>query len=400
MRDAIPRSVTGSRWSLGIGRRLTRGVLIAATVLAPLDGARGQSFPQRIDDRTFWRMVEDMSEVGGYFRSDNFVSNETAFQQVIPRLQATIPVGGVYVGVGPDQNFTYLAALRPAIAFVIDIRRQNMLQHLLYKAMIEVSRDRADFLTLLFGRARPATIDASSTAEALMLAYQAASPDSMRFERDHVSLIERLTKKHGFALSAEDLAGIRYVHTAFFLAGPDLTYSFGRGPIGMYGRRGMPTYAELIVATDGVGVPRSYLATETYFLQLKDLEDRNLIVPLVGDFGGDKTVRAVGEYIRSRGATVSVFYTSNVEQYLFQSPDAWSKYYASVGTMPLDARSVFIRAVFGSGGGMPGAAPYGMRSETLLLSVQELLKALADARVQSYFDVIQLSREFTERGSS
>ncbi len=398
MRGAMQPSVTSSRW--GVGRQLARGVLIAATVLTPLVSARGQSLPQRIDDRTFWRMVEEMSEPGGYFRSDNFVSNETAFQQVIPRLQATIPAGGVYVGVGPDQNFTYIASLRPAIAFVIDIRRQNMLQHLMYKAMIEVSKDRAEFLSLLFGRARPASAVASSTAEALMLAFQGEFPDSLRFERDHSALVERLTRKHGFALSPEDLAGIKYVHTAFFLAGPDLTYSFGRGPMGMYGRRGMPTYAELMVATDGVGVARSYLASETYFLQLKDLEDRNLIVPLVGDFGGDKAVRAVGEYVRSRGATVSVFYTSNVEQYLFQSPDAWSKYYASVGTMPLDARSVFIRAVFGSGGGMPGAAPYGMRSETLLLSMQELLKALAEGRVQSYFDVIQLSREFTERGSS
>jgi hypothetical protein len=391
-----------------MGRRLIWTVLIAMTVMAPLVGARGQSIPSRIDDGTFWRMVEAMSESGGFFRSDNFVSNETAFQQVIPRLLATIPAGGVYVGVGPDQNFTYIAALRPAIAFVIDIRRQNMLQHLMYKAMIEVSKDRADFLSQLFGRARPASVDASSTAEALMLAYQGEPPDSVRFERDHSALIERLTKHHRFTLSPEDVAGIRYVHTAFFLGGPDLTYSFGRGPAGIYGpsgmptygRRGMPTYAELIVATDDAGMARSYLASETYFLQLKDLEDRNLIVPLVGDFGGDKTVRAVGDYVRARGATVSVFYTSNVEQYLFQSADAWAKYYASVGTMPIDARSVFIRAVFGSGAGMPGGPSYGMRSETLLLSVQELLKAHGEGRVQSYLDVILLSREFTERGSS
>lgn len=397
MTGAIQRSV---RRAWGVGRWLSRGAVITATVLAPLAAAHGQSLPQRIDDRTFWQMVAQLSEPGGYFRSDNFVSNETAFQQVIPRLQATIPTGGVYVGVGPDQNFSYIAALRPAIAFVIDIRRQNMLQHLMYKAMIELAKDRADFLSLLFSRPRPPGVDAASTAEALMLAFQAATPDSMRFERDHAVLLERLTKKHGFALSPEDLAGIRYVQTAFFLAGPDLTYSFGRGPMGMYGRKGMPTYAELMVATDGVGVARSYLASEGTFLQLKDLEERNLIVPLVGDFGGDKAVRAVGDYVRARGATVSVFYTSNVEQYLFQSPDAWSKYYASVGTMPIDGGSVFIRAVFGVGGGINGGMPYGMRSETLLLSIQEFLKTLAEGKVQSYFDVIQLSREFTERGSS
>ena len=53
--------------------------------------------------------------------------------------------GGVYLGVGPDQNFTYILALQPKIAFIIDIRRQNMLQHLMYKALIEISKDRADF---------------------------------------------------------------------------------------------------------------------------------------------------------------------------------------------------------------------------------------------------------------
>lgn len=393
IRGSVQRPWRARRWP-------ARGLLLAAALLLPLALARGQSMPERLDDRTFWRMVEEMSEPGGFFRSDNFVSNETAFQTVIPRLQSTIPSGSVYMGVGPDQNFTYIASLRPAIAFVIDIRRQNMVQHLMYKAMIEISKDRAEFLSLLFARAQPAAVDASSTAEALMLAYQGEAPDSARFERTHAALVERLTKQHGFALRPEDIAGMRYVQSAFYLAGPDLTYSFGRGPMNMYGRRGMPTYGELMVATDGAGIARSYLASEALFRHLKDLEERNLIVPLVGDFGGDKAVRAVGEWVRARGATVSVVYTSNVEQYLFQSPDAWSKYYASVGTLPVNEGSVFIRAVFGAGGGAYAGPSYGMRSETLLLPVEELLKALGDGRIQSYFDVIQLSREFMARGAS
>ncbi|MBV6522510.1 MAG: hypothetical protein MNPFHGCM_02658 [Gemmatimonadaceae bacterium] len=359
--------------------------------------AEAQEIPQRIDDRTFWSMVEQMSEPGGFFRSDNFVSNEMAFQTVIPRLQAAIPPGGVYVGVGPEQNFTYIAALRPAIAFVIDIRRQNMLQHLLYKAMIEIASDRAEFLSLLFSRARPAGVGAGSSVEALMTAFQSEIPDSARFERNHEALVDRLTEIHGFTLSAEDLSAMRYVHMAFLLAGPDLSYSFGRGPGGggRYGRRGMPSFAELATATDGAGVARSYLASEVRFVQLKDLEQRNLIVPLVGDFAGDRAVRAVGDYVRAHQATVSVFYTSNVEQYLFQTPDSWGRFYASVATMPLDAGSVFVRAVFG---GIGGAPPYGMRSESLLLSIPEFLEEFSNGRVQSYFDVIRLSREFTVRG--
>ena len=116
------------------------------------------SLPSRLSDRAFWRLVNEFSEPGGFFRSDNFLSNETAFQTVIPDLVASVPAGGAYIGVGPEQNFTYIVALRPTLAFVVDIRRQNMLEHLLYKAFIELSANRADFLSRLFARKRPADL--------------------------------------------------------------------------------------------------------------------------------------------------------------------------------------------------------------------------------------------------
>ena len=130
-------------------------VLFATTLVAALGVLAGcdrreSTIPERLDDSTFWAMVNDMSEPGGYFHSDNFVSNELGFQYVLDEMLATVGSNGVYVGVGPDQNFTYVAALRPQIAFIVDIRRQNMLQHLMYKALIEMSSDRAEFLALLF----------------------------------------------------------------------------------------------------------------------------------------------------------------------------------------------------------------------------------------------------------
>src|SRR5262245_46518080 len=99
--------------------------------------------PSQLSDEEFWSLVNDLSESGGYFRSDDFVSNETTFQFVLPELKNIIKSGGVYMGVGPDQNFTYIVNLQPKIAFILDIRRQNMLQHLMYKALIELSADRA-----------------------------------------------------------------------------------------------------------------------------------------------------------------------------------------------------------------------------------------------------------------
>jgi hypothetical protein len=128
---------------------------VTVTPAAQAAPAVAPEIPTRLSDSTFWRLISDLSEPGGFFRSDNFVSNETSFQYVIPELERTIRPGGVYLGVAPDQNFTYLVALRPRIAFIVDIRRQNMIHHLMYKAMIEMAPDRAGFMSLLFARPRP-----------------------------------------------------------------------------------------------------------------------------------------------------------------------------------------------------------------------------------------------------
>ena len=131
-------------------------LVAAAACVPPAPRAEAQEgMPQKLSDEAFWKMVTEFSEPNGFFRSDNFVSNEVTFQHVIPDLLRTVPPGGVYLGVGPDQNFTYIVALRPKVAFIVDIRRGNLLQHLMYKALIETSTDRADFLAKLFARPRP-----------------------------------------------------------------------------------------------------------------------------------------------------------------------------------------------------------------------------------------------------
>src|ERR1700756_4762598 len=138
--------------------------------LTPTSVVATETLPLQLSDQAFWSMVTDFSETGGYFRSDNFVSNETTFQYVIKDLKKTKP-GGVYLGVGPDQNFTYIVALQPRPAVIFDIRRQNAMQHLMYKALIETSQDRAEFLSKLFSRKRPANLGVKSTSEELFAAY-------------------------------------------------------------------------------------------------------------------------------------------------------------------------------------------------------------------------------------
>ena len=94
---------------------------------------------------------------------------------------------------------------------------------------------------------------------------------------------------------------------------------------------------------DGRGQYRSYLANEENFEFVKSLEMRNLLVPVVGDFGGDKAIRAVARYLKSVDAIVSAFYLSNVEQFLVQD-NKWDTFCSSVATLPLDETSYFIRS--------------------------------------------------------
>jgi hypothetical protein len=356
--------------------------------------AAAQAIPTKLSDSAFWKLVSDFSEANGFFRSDNFVSNESSYQWVIPDLLRTTKPSGVYLGVGPDQNFTYLVALKPKMAFIFDIRRQNMLTQLMYKALIEQSADRADFVSRLFARARPAKLDSASSPDSLFIRFQAVAPDSVVAKRNFAAIIERLSKQHGFKLSDEDTATIGYVYRSFVAAGPDITYNFNQGRPA-YARGRMPSFAELQIETDSAGVKRGYMATEANFRALRALEMNNLVVPLVGDFAGSKAIHAVADYLKERNATVTAFYLSNVEQYLFQSEDEWRRFYSNVGSLPLDSSSTFIRSVFDGMGYSRAPATYNsyMRSRQLLASMLDQLRLFNDGKLTSYADVIQTSRE-------
>ena len=382
---------TASAFAVAVVFATAAASAASAAGAAGAAGAAAQELPSRLDDSTFWKLVTDYSEPGGYFRSDNFVSNEMAFQYVIPTLLQTTKPGGVYLGVGPDQNFTYIVALKPKLAFIFDIRRGNLQEHLLYKAVIELSGDRADFLSRLFSRPRPAGLDSSTTADSLLKAYAAVPVSDTLYQKNLKAIRDWLTAHHHFALGDSDLAGIEYVYSAFSEAGPDLTYNFGngRGNVRGFGR-GMPTYGQLMIQTDGQGSQRSYIANEVNYRTLRQHELDNAIVPLVGNFAGDKAIKTVAAYLKDHHATVTAFYLSNVEQYLWNASDDGRKFFGNVAALPLDSASTFIRAVF-NGGGMRGAGG-GMRGPTILASMIEQLKAFNAGQINGYSDVIRLSK--------
>ena len=340
---------------------------VSLTGFAPKSvGALASALPDRLSDREYWNLITEFSEPNGEFRSDNLLSNELYLQYVIPELARPPRINRVYLGVGPEQNFTYISALKPKMAFIIDVRRGNLQLHLMYKALFELSSDRADFVFRLFSRKRPDGLGAKSSATDIFTALDKTEPSEAVYKQQLQSILEHLTRKRNLPLTPEDVKGIEYVHGAFSWFGPGLSY----WSTGGRGGRNAPTYWDLMVADDGKGQMRSFLANDENFQVLKDLSEKNLLLPIVGNFSGSKALRAVGRYVRDREAIVAAFYLSNVEQYLTRD-GSWHSFCSNVATLPLDSSSMFIRSVRNSTYG-PGV---GLDSE--LGNIAEELKACA-----------------------
>jgi hypothetical protein len=297
---------------------------------------------------SFAGQVEALSEPGGYFDTDNLISNEQSYLQVFPELDRARAEGGAYVGVGPDQNFSYIGRVRPAIAFIVDIRRDNLLLHLLFKALFQQARTRVDYLALLFGRPVPRDTEhwRGQSIDRLIAYIDATAADpagvtELRKRTDGV--ITRL----GLPLSSDDLATIDRFHRSFINAGLELRFeSAGRRPQGYY-----PTYRDLLLAVDPGGKQGNFLASEETFQFLKSMQARNLVVPVVGNLAGPRALVAIGRLLKRRGQGLSVFYASNVEFYLARAGTR-DRFLDNLTQMPRTAHALVIRSVFGrfSGG--------------------------------------------------
>jgi hypothetical protein len=345
------------------------------------------ALPARLSDEEFWNLINTLSEPAGTFSSENVLSNESGFSFAISDLLRKTGPGGVYLGVGPEQNFNYIAAIRPPMAFVVDIRRQNLLEHLLYKALFEISADRADFVSRLFSRTRP-KLSSAATARELFGAFSGAPADELAFQANLRRVKDLLTVQHKFALTPEDTRAIEHLYAVFRDFGPQVDYNAtGRMPGGR--TDAMPTYAELMSEKGEDALERSYLSSEQTYEFIRAMQRRNLFVPLVGDFGGPKTIRAIGQYLKNSRASVSVFYVSNVEAYLFRSapgpnPNGGAvNFYNNVRELPLTASSTFVRSIpLPSGRGGPTAW-----QSLVTASIQQTIQDMDSGRVKTYSDV-------------
>lgn len=318
------------------------GRALALAIVAVLSGtvARLQS------PGTFAAQIADLSEPGGYFDTDNLISNERSYLRVLPELARRDVRGGAYIGVGPDQNFSYIAAIRPSVAYIIDVRRDNLLLHLLFKALFAQARTRAEYLALLFGRTAPGDVERWKGAPIEQIARSVEQQPAQRPLEALRGRLDVTVKSFGVPLSAADLATIDRFHRRFIEAGLELRFQSSGRPPQMY----YPTYRDLLLETDGEGHLRNYLASEESFEFVKDLEARDRVIPVVGNLAGPSAMAAVARALAVRREQVSAFYASNVEFYL-EREGAYQRFAANLARLPRTRNSVIIRSIFGRGSG-------------------------------------------------
>ncbi|MEM1250499.1 MAG: hypothetical protein AAGK22_29310 [Acidobacteriota bacterium] len=323
---------------------------------------------------SFGALIEELSEEGGYFDTDNLISNERSYVRVVGGIEAA---GGVYVGVGPEQNFNFIARRKPEWAFIVDMRRDNMVQHLLLGSLMAVSETPEDYLRALLSLP-PAEEPMAGSLPDLLAQLASEDPSREQFEANLTAVKSRLVGL-GVALSSEDQRHLSGVYDAFYRQQLDLRFtSHGRGISRRY-----PSFGELVAAQEPGGGDASFLATQERYDAVRSLVLANRLVPVVGNFAGPEALRRIGDFAREQELEVTTFYTSNVEDYLLRD-GVFARWAENVLGLPLADDGLFVRAYFDYGMGHPDRLP-GHRSATVLQRFDDFRSLFASDGVRSYW---------------
>jgi hypothetical protein len=287
--------------------------------------------------------------------------------------------GGAYIGVGPEQNFTYIARIKPKISFIVDIRRQAMIQQLMFKALFRLSENRTEFLARLLSRPLrgPDAPKSDSTIDELMSYFSLTPPDQLAFASNLDEIKATIGKDFKFHLSQHDLDSIDYVYKAFRDEGVYNAFRMDS----FRGRRGyghFPSMREILEQRDPKGKPGNFLANDDDYRYVRSLQQQNRIIPLVGNFAGPKTLKAVARYLEKNSCPVSVFYISNVEQFLFQSGE-FGDFVENVRALPAKPNALLIRSI-------ASMFRSGYRWPMMITVLQDLSTFLKEYDEGAYFD--------------
>jgi hypothetical protein len=205
-------------------------------------------------------------------------------------------------------------------------------------------------------------------------------------ESSYLTVVNKLQ----LPLSETDQANLEYVYQSFRTDGLEIGFRMGPRRDSGSGFRGggfgpFPSLRELLAQRDLTGKQCGFLAGREDYEFVRDLHRKNLIIPVVGDFSGKKALRAVGDFLRMNGYTVTAFYTSNVEMILFRN-DLFTAFVGNVRKLPINDRSLFIRAAFARYPHPANVPGYG--TFTLLQQIPVFLRDFDEGRYQNYTDLL------------
>lgn len=343
---------------------------------------------QSINKEQFVNLISELSEPDPNqgeteYWYPNFISNEAYQCDVAEILQ---PMGGIYLGTGPYQNYSYIIKTQPELAFIIDIRRDNLLQLMMSRALMEMSETRVEYLSKLLLRKTP-DIAACGASLSCMLDAIEKSPSLEDPEQLLKEVFSVITQKIGIDLSDRDKARIEAHFLEFSECGfmnswrgcnnptspsiEDLSFKIGsyRGkPIND------PAWRDLILHCGDNAPTAHWLGSEENYRYIRKMHMENRIIPVVGDFAGRHTFQALGEKLKTWGQKVSVFYVSNVELYL-RGEDTNRRFRQNVASLPLADDSILIRAMEPEEGLEPEAvvgSQHDIKFRTYRMTIQKI----------------------------
>jgi hypothetical protein len=325
-------------------------------------------------------IVNEHSERGSRFFSDNLVSNESSYLQVAEVLER-VPKGLAYIGVGPEQSFSYVATLEPSLAFVVDIRRNNLTQHLLYKALFEEAATRAEWLSLLLGREAEPQPDVEAPLAVVLESVERSPPHGAAFARAHARVRARLEPLSRFLSRAPDWRTLERIHRRFFRQQLGITFCLHKP-----GRHSYPTLRSLLLALSPDGRAHSFLGTEDRYASVRRLQREHRIVPLVGDFTGHRALAGIAELLGQRGSAVGVVYASNVEQMVWEE-HRWRHWIRNLRALPLAPEALLVRCYIDQGRAHMRQLP-GHRTTTLAQSARGFLERELCRPYRDHWDVV------------
>lgn len=235
-----------------------------------------------------------------YSKREHFtISNEFRHDLWFPFIK---DIGGVYLGVATDQNYTLMAVARSELGYLIDLDRQVVNLHRVYMALIAASPDAASFL----GRFAASKATVAETKALLETALADMTP---RDRSDALAFLEA-------------------------------------------NRDALRDYLNKVGKTKQGDQAVTWLSDPALYEYVRQMVLSGRLRPINGNLLGKKAMASIAASITSLGKKVGILYISNAEEYLYYTP----QFASNVRALPAADNGVILRTIHSRFEGWEAAA--------------------------------------------